>query len=536
MDIAASYEASSIPFDENAFGWANHAMASGFDSVKASELPLMSLPVLQNATQSLSLSPPIRGGPEATEALLRAWFDQVCPAWSGFDSCLNPNRKIASELMHHSQTILDTLQSMSAGFLSARLPQMRRPALRLLKKAAKSVLLEADAVRGKPLDTVPTGLLFSLFCLGTSVCWLDARRLGLPFLKEAKELLNRLSWQSCNSRNDQLETLAFFRKNLVYYEMLLSFVDDYDPASDSEGNEDCRLVPMYDNGDMNTDLFLHPWTGISMRTSRLFARTIRLCRSYRRRTANPTGSEIAMSTALEEIQDAQTLEEHLNSLEFATAAPISQTGDEKTPWLHLAYVAEAYQLASLLQLYLTFPDLVAMRLSLDPESRAIDPITCDKWTIPLTLRLCKILEQIPPESGSRVIQPLLYICAGTGLCYNIRPDATTSSCMNDADPSSFSTTSPSLNILRYIDQLGSTADSFEEEAIVCGIAVDIGSARNFIMQRLETLECTLQPRPIVVAKELVKSVWAVYDDENHGCMKGHWLDVMDSQDLRSLFG
>lgn len=536
MDISEPWQAANLFFTESVFASLSQVSGTGASPSAASAFPFISIPSADLA-QSLTLPGRISGGPEATEALVNGWFDQVCPAWSAFDSCLNPNRKIASELMHHSATVFDTLQYMSAGFLSSRLPQMKRPALRLLKKAATSAIAEADSIRAKEvLDTVPTALLFSLFCLGTSVCWLDAKRLGLPFLKEAKELLHRLSWQSIPSGDDQLEMLAFFRKSLVYWEMLLSFVDDYDSTSDSESND--QISPVRDSGDMNTDLFLHPWTGISTRTSRLFARTIRLCRSYRRRVAKPTGSEIALSAAMQEMQDAQKLEEHLMGLDFSSAAPINQTGDEKTPWLHLAYVAEAYQLASLLQLYLTFPDLVVMRLSLDSDLslQGSEGITCDRWTIPLALRLIKLLEQIPAESGSRVIQPLLYICASTGLCYNISPLSPVANSVDDIEPSAFPTTCASMNILGYIDQMDTASDSTADNTAVREIAVEIGNARNFIMRRLDTLECTLQPRPIAVAKELVKAIWAVYDDENRGCMSGHWMDVMESKDLRSLFG
>ncbi|GJN71100.1 hypothetical protein PLICBS_005162 [Purpureocillium lilacinum] len=267
----------------------------------------------------------VRGGPQAVEALMSNWFDQVCPAWSAFDSPLNPNRKIALELMHSSASVFNALRSMSASFLSARLPQLERPALQMLRTAALSITEEAHILRTKPtLDAVPTGLLFSLFCLGTSVCWLDAGRLGLPFLKEAKDILSRLSGRAVLAADDQLETLAFFKKSLVYWEMLLSFVDDYQPE---RAEQDFQFSP---------------------------------------------------SPAMQEVQEAQKLEQELLELDFSSATPTNNTGDEKTPWMHLAYVAEAYQLASLLQIYLTFPDLVALRLQLDPDIETSTDIPCDR--------------------------------------------------------------------------------------------------------------------------------------------------------------
>ncbi|KND90836.1 hypothetical protein TOPH_04655 [Tolypocladium ophioglossoides CBS 100239] len=507
----------------------------------SSDLDGMSFPGSSSSsggTPPPRLPVPIRGGPQALEALMTNWFDQVCPAWSAFDSPLNPNRKIAMEMMHSSAVVFNALRSMSASFLYARLPQLGKPALQMLRTAALSITEEANTLRAKAvLDSLPTGLLFSLFCLGTSVCWLDAGRLGLPFLREAKDLLSRLSSRAIAAGGDQLEMLAFFKKSLVHWEMLLSFVDDYETE---RVDQDYHSVPWCEMQGAKTDQFPHPWTGISTLTSRLFTRCIQLCRSYRRRVSRPSGTEIALEAAMQEIQEAQKLEQQLLEQDFTAATPTNNTGDEKTPWMHLAYVAEAYQLASLLQLYLTFPDLVALRLQFDPGTmEACGDFSCDRWTIPLALRLTKLLEQIPPESGSRVIQPLLYICASTGLCYNVPSMPPTWTHQTDADV--VCDTSPvtlrGQGILGYIDQMqvAEGKDVYAADAL-SDMAVEVGAARSFILRRLDTLECTLQPRPIAVAKQLVKAIWAAYDDEKRGCMSGHWLDIMEAQNLRSLFG
>ncbi|UNI25000.1 hypothetical protein JDV02_010710 [Purpureocillium takamizusanense] len=475
----------------------------------------------------------IRDGPEAVEALMNNWFGQVCPAWSAFDSPLNLNRKIALEMMHSSAAVFNALQSMSASFLSPRLPQLEKPALQMLKKAALSITEEANNLRTKDiLDSVPTGLLFSLFCLGTSVCWLEAGRLGLPFLKEAKGLLSRVSSRAILASDDQIETLAFFRKSLVYWEMLLSFVDDYEPRQEDPVRQ---LGPCRDTPGTTTDQFLHPWTGISTLMSHLFTLSIRLCRSHRRRVSRPKGTEIAIEAAMEEAQEAQNLEQRLLDTDFSAVLPTNSTGDEKTPWMHLAYVAEAYQLASLLQLYLTFPHLVTLRLQLDPDIEANSKIPCDKWTIPVALRLTKLLEQIPPESGSRVIQPLLYICASTGLCFNVSPlSPNSSTCQTEANVTC-DTLPITLGVQGILDYIGQMQVA-EGGDTMSQMAVEIGTARNFILRRLDTLECTLQPRPIAVAKLLVKAIWAAYDDEQEGCGSRHWLDIMEAHSLRSLFG
>lgn len=506
--------------------------------------PIPSTTVNPKAIHDLTLPATLSRGPEATEKLIANWFEQVCPAWSAFDSCLNPNRKLASELMLHSPLVFDTLQSMSASFLSARLPQLKRPALGLLKTAAAAVIAEADSLRNKViLEVVPTGLLFSLFCIGTTVCWLDAGRLGLPFLQLAKDLLQRISSQTLVG-DDQLEILAFFRKSLMYWEMLLSFTDDYDLSGHDQGlgRRDLQLTPGCDVVGLRADLLLHPWTGISTRPTHLFAQSIRLCRSHRRRISKRSGADIALSEAMRELEEAKRLQGQLLSLEFHSTPSINhQTGDQRTPWLHLIRVAEAYQLSSLLQLYLTLPDLPVLRSATHSNLPSAEGVACDTSTISLALRICRLLEQIPAESGSRSIQPLLYICASAGLCYPTAPiPQPTPACAASAVqklPAS-PLTSKGLQILAYVGQMDTEDDQSQETVanFVSDMVVDIATARSFIIRRLDTLECTLQPRPIAVAKQLVKAIWAAYDDANKRFTPGHWMDIMDSNDLRSLFG
>lgn len=75
-----------------------------------------------------------------------------------------------------------------------------------------------------------------------------------------------------------------------------------------------------------------------------------------------TGQAIGPSTSMRGIEEAQRLEEKLQEVKFATIPQMNETGHWRAPRLHLARVAETYQLASLIQLYVTFPDLVSLRL------------------------------------------------------------------------------------------------------------------------------------------------------------------------------
>jgi hypothetical protein len=521
-------------------GWlpgATDAMSDGSSACRTAELSAGDL----EPTRYLPGMYSLQRGSDSSLRLIRNWFEDVCPAWSAFDSGMNMNRKLAADLWHSSPAVFNALQSMSASFLSARLPQLREPALNLLKTATACIQAEVDSINNKPLlGDIPTGLIFSLFCLGTTICWLDASRLGGPFLRSAKSLLRRASLQYANAAEDKVEILAFFRKSMVYWEMLVSVVDDIELPSDMD---DMILPgrlrrPAGDWSEASTDLLPHPWTGISSMTSRLFARSMRLCRAYRRRLTKPTGRAISLSTAMREIEEAQRLEEQLLELEFATIPQTNETGDWRTPRVHLAHVAEAYQLASLLQLYVTFPDLVSLRLPHESGSSREGDVPWDRWIIPLTLRLTTVLEKIPPHSGSRVIQPLLYICASTGLRSNLsysNHNVSDYQSLKGAGPSSGSR-GDNLDIWDYVGQLDVSATTRVTVGSVSSVALDIGVARNFIVRRLNALESTLQPKPIIVAEELVKAIWAAYDEEPPGCTAVHWLDVMEKKGLRSLFG
>lgn len=302
---------------------------------------------------------------DTSSLLITNWFEQVCPAWSGFDSPTNLNRRLATELWHESRSVFGSLQSMSAAFLSTRLPHMRQPAVRLMRTATESIQAEVRATKAKMhLDTVPTGLLFSLFCVGTTVCWVDTSQLGLPFFREARLLLERLNRRLSAFYEKDVEIIHFFNKCLAYCEMLLAVVSESPPEDTQPAQQ--RPQPSSATG-RGVDGELHPWTGISTTTSRLFTKSIRLCRDYRHKVRRQCREGISFDASLDEMAEAQRLEELLLELDFPSAQmrQTNDTGDEKTPFLHLAKIAEAYQLAALLHLYQTFPELVSLRLPIN---------------------------------------------------------------------------------------------------------------------------------------------------------------------------
>ncbi|KAG5774332.1 hypothetical protein H9Q69_005605 [Fusarium xylarioides] len=450
---------------------------------------------------------------DTSSLLISNWFEQVCTLWSGFDSDFNLNRKLALELCTSSQSVFSSLQSMSAGFLSTRLPHMKQSAMYFLQAATGSVLSEAEEIIQNPADdNMPAGALFSLFCLGTTVCWVDARQLGLPFFRSARKILNRLNRRISSLSAKDLELLSFFNRSLTYCEMLLAAVHQDDTALDTD------------------DPVTGPQTDSSNATSRaILGQLATPVDCFRRNLKLPKETGRDFQRALEEIQEAQRLEEKLLGLEFQNTLCVANTGDYRTPSLHLAQVAEAYKLAALLQLYQTFPDLVALRLPTDSVHANSRHIPWEEWIIPLSLRLVNVLEHIPPNSGTRCIQPLLYITASTGLRYDTTTmlDISTSSFDAGIGSSSFQTDPFSM------DMLGTSPPPAN---LISRMSLDISNARHFITGRLNMLESSLPPKPVMIAKELIKAIWDAYDSEAPGSASVHWVDVMEDNNLRSMFG
>lgn len=537
LDPAGSFDLADWPLDLAVGGIPGGSAKQNSNAYMSGQLVLSQEPL--QALESVSSLPRELSGPgmDSTMRLVDNWFSEVCPAWSGFDSKMNMNRKLAEDLWHDSPSVFKSLQSMSASFLAARLPQMRRPALALLKAATHGIQAELEDLNSKRLlEAMPIGVIFSLLCVGTTVCWLDPRRAGWPFLQDAKRLLGRTLRQNFPLSPATAGLYDFFRKSLLYWDMLISFI--YDPELDDppDAPPPLRLPqhPCIDTGDTAFDSIPHPWTGVSSLTTHLFAESMIVCRNYRRRTNQLAGTVVSLWPALREVQQAKSLEEQLLQLQFPPNPPTQDTGDQRTPCLHLTHVAEAYQLASLLQLYITFPDLVSLRLPQETHHLFRRGVPWYKWIVPLTLRLTEVLERLPPDSGSRALQPLLCVCAATGLRYG---SAAEQDAEHSGNSDSLRPLRPMESILDYLTLLDDPIEGQGGESFsVPQLALDVSKARSFVLRRLGVLKESLHPGPVRVAETLVKAIWAAYDEEPQGCADVHWIDIMEKKDLRTLFG
>jgi hypothetical protein len=404
---------------------------------------------------------------------------------------------------------------------------MRQTSASLVKAATRIIKSElADVQNSNQLTSVPFGLLFSLLCIGTSVCWLYPDYLGTPYLREAKSLLCQINRQRRRLCEEDYKLLHVLNKSWTYCDMLLSVVASSDPqnSNEMENIEDISAdgYPTAEQAPLDIDQEPpHPWTGVSTTITILFTRAIKLCRSFRVKVnqRNVVAAD-NLTAGLRLIEEAKAIKERL--LRFTISLPVEETGDQRTPCGHLVKVAEAYRLAGLLHLYQTFPDLVTPRL-LNSVSigRRNTGAAGDEVIIRLGLHLVTILKQLPPDSGSRMTQPLLCITASTGLRF------TSSNAIPDIEECDMS---------EYVSRLCRADKGPEQLSSFTMSDLEIGNARQFLLCRLNTLEMVLPPRPVIVAKNLVKSIWNAYDNDRPDGSNIHWIDIMERQSLRSLFG
>lgn len=444
--------------------------------------------------------------------LIDHWFKSVCPSWSALDSPTNPYRRLTAELWQSSPPVFHTLQSISAASLAERLPYViKDTAYQAPRDAIEAINTEFVAFFTSSRPKFPTELLLSLFCMSSSMCWMEPRQLGQEFVRQARAVLKKPGGWNLDSETQEL--LDFFNGCLIYEEMLRSVVSEEEidfehMLSWPEPITPRSLLPTVS----------HPWTGVSSDMLRLFGKATALCRRSRTRWRHNAGtSRRVLEGAIKDIGEARKVEGALRS---ATVPPLPAHGlphpdhdPDRARALH--YLSEVYRLCALLQLYETFPDL-----SYKTQKDTDGPDTWQSWVIQLVLHAVDLLGKVPPGSIS-CLQPLLCLCVGIGLRRESQAPmgGGQHEFIRDTD----------LNATGIPSYLLSSNDVSEN-------TTKVWQARQAVMARLDQLlEVSLARKPIEVAKQLQRAVWSAYDDETGLTRRIHWLDVMSYTGLYSIF-
>jgi hypothetical protein len=453
--------------------------------------------------------------------LIEHWFKSVCSSWSALDSPTNPYRRLTASLWHSSTPVFYSLQAISAASLVERLPHVMKDTARSApRKAFEAIREELGLFSSGVQPKFPTELLLSLFCMSSSMCWMEARQLGQQYVRQARAVLKSLDGWTLDSESREL--LDFFNGCLVYEEMLRSVVseDEVDLQNMLSWPEPTTPRPAI-------PAVPHSWTGVSSDVLRLFGKAIALCRRSRNRwRLNDGTSYRILQGAMKDIEEATKVEASLLAFDVPQLPQCPQPPSTTNLARDLHHLTEAYRLCALLQLYETFPDLSAKRIPIADD--ADGSAAWQSWVSPLALHVINdVLAKVPAGSLS-CIQPLLYLCAGSGLRYDNKVQLGSGHRKYLLSTDSGASTLPTPG--------GAEPDSHLLNPGISENAIKTSQARHLIMDRLDQLETCLPPKPIGVAKQLMRAVWGVYDEEIGLPRRTHWLDVMSSTGLHSLFG
>ncbi|KAJ5911500.1 uncharacterized protein N7473_000803 [Penicillium subrubescens] len=449
--------------------------------------------------------------------LVQYYFDYVCKAWSSFDSPLNPFRLIVSRLWSRNAAIYYAIQSMAAASLANDLPGMRAIG-RQTQQQAIACLRNNPRIGTLHRDNQDDEFFLALLMIGLTTAWHDAADLGLEYLKEAKDHLNKQQ-QMCQSPDSLFaKQYPLFQQCLLYWNMLAAFV-----AEDSLLlNEESVL----ERPDPETSVYLidgqtlpHPWTGPLSKALRLFYKTARVVRaariSHRTRVDNIDFATFDFDYLVEEIklrQKAERLEEDILFTGLSSYCGPVDIGDTNTPPAHFIILAEAYRCAGLLQIYHVFPDILDDRLRLN-QRFDIDTPALFSVLFPedspaqspedmrriLALHVVSLLDQLPSTSGTRFMQLVLLTCISSDLVF-----------------SNQSVFGPGSNPLACLNTLD----------------VDVAQGRRRVNTRLSELTLIIPKLPMQRVSGIVHEVW----DRADSGLGIYWLDLMIERNLETIMG
>lgn len=456
----------------------------------------------------------LRAAPlDESSYLIEIWFKSVCGSWAAYDSPLNPIRRLCSSLWGSSASLYYSLQSMAAATLPAHQAKTQEIASLAPQMATRAIIQDLELLFEVPtaVSQFPAGLVMSLFCMSSSLSWIDHRQLGLQYLGHARTVISLLEMRAQFLCDDDRELLRFFKGCLIYEEAMRSIV--------TSRREDIKTLLEWSPATSSLAQFeLHAWTGVPPQIFGLLGKAMALCRSSRdlwRRRGIATYR--LMQEAASAIEEAADLEEKLLSVEVPySGGELDGAADQHDRRAHLHCAAEAYRLSSLLQLYQSFPDLISRRLPDEVTTNGSVPQGC--WLTPLSLHIANLLARIPHDSGMRCLQPLLCLCAGSGLKHDLTPAA-----------------EKAYHEYSSIPSTQSSAYALSPWPIPDNQSLDVHQAREFLSNRLTLLEQGLPTKPILVIHGLLGAIWQAYDNETEAGQV-HWLDIMIDMNYESVFG
>ncbi|KAF4637685.1 hypothetical protein G7Y89_g406 [Cudoniella acicularis] len=464
-----------------------------------------------------------------SSSLIHHYFTRVCRIAGCFDSSLSPFRTVSASMMTYSKPVLLFLQASSAAQLSRQHPQMRFKALKLQSEAFSAVRNEIGNLQG---PVVSDELMLSCIIAGLTSAWYDVNDIGLSHVSGSQVLLS-LWLMSQRGRLKYQQT--FILGSYIYWFMNAAFVAG-DPRESFHYQEALQYIVR--NLDMSHDIINdsdipehlrkvlpHPLTGFSMQLCISVGKVGSLCRLRYSCMAQPNYDEL--QEFLEE--RAQYVESELLELVQSYQSNFKDPEDPHTTVEEILSVGEAYRCAGLLQLYTTFPHLLQQQVQLssrntsgnsetelpqEMETMRLDSIAefttlQHNWLRALSFHILKILETIPPTSGTRALQGLPVLIAATWLVDPMNDDSSGS----DEGRNQIPFEHPHLPLRK-----SSSSKEYWRQLVQVGL-------------RQHNEYVSLQQVSRIL--EIVEEIWRLDDKGEEKC---HWMVVVASKGLQTLYG
>ncbi|KAK8155799.1 fungal-specific transcription factor domain-containing protein [Phyllosticta citrichinensis] len=511
--------------------------------------------------------------------LVTYYFSNVCPLYSAFDSALNPFRSAVGQIWDSSPSVYYAIQSMAAAQLANFYPEMIFTGLDMQRKAYRCLQDEMQLVTAGCQSS--DRALLTLLLLGPSAAWHDSSDLGLSHLAAARALIYpRLIAPVPPGNNLLRRRNQFFEEALIYWEMLIGFVEPESTSSSNIGP--LGLASSFLNGNSDSPvaqaskLLPHPWTGIAPKVQTIFAEVGRLIRQERLSKSQHGGANDSAASSLfdlgssrpppgpassfrtgrakEEADNlawATVLEGHLLSASLPTTDDLIDPGDANTKRADFVAVGEAYRCAGLLELYRVFPPLLRKRLgaakqtpssssstTAPPEQHAQDNDGDDEdwasgarawWHSSLGVN-----GQPPPPPRTTPSSSATSTTTNERSFLNSLALHILSILSSLPHSSGTMSTQPILLVaaaseLRYAASALDYWD-FDDEAVNdAGGAAAVRRARAFVVERLTEFKRRLPRRPLERMMELVQEVWRRGGD-------AFWVDVMVEMGWQTVMG
>ncbi|KAJ4208929.1 hypothetical protein NW759_013530 [Fusarium solani] len=428
-------------------------------------------------------------------ALSDFFIKEVISLFCAWDSQSNFMRVVVEKAWQSSRVLYHTMQSMAAACLTSGFPELSATAAQ--ERLLALQCLEEDLSSSSDHPEVE---LLSTVLLCHSATWHNPGNMSEERFQATRKLVR--DRVATATGEDSKYVARFFQTSLDYWGMLLSFFTDMSTTDN----------PFIGPEEPANEPTLHPFAGISGQTVKMLADIGRLVYQYRRRvSAIKFVTEADLDFLKSQIREARILEKRLLPYRPLDTSRLQDMGDPRTTLAHLAKIDEAYQYVGLLQIYRVFPDLLAERyrpwdkeqiLSPRPPSKIPSKAEMDSWMTSLALHTLDLVREIPFESRSRSIQPLIFVAIS--------------------------------NELRRGPQDVASLGAVDDQARGLGQSIiEVARARSFIRSRLSAYAAVLPLRKVANVLELVTSIWSALDE---GQSDVYWLDICTQKELSTLMG